>query len=162
MMFKQPGKNYISNDRVMTPPLLAKRLYDCLPAGGDILEPARGTGAFYDLMPTCCRDWCEIDQGRDFFEYSRKVDWIITNPPWSKMRQFLAHSMKLADHVAFLCTLNHLWTSARQRDIRNNGFGLERIIMCNRPDGWPQTGFQHGMFLLSKGYAEDCRITFLD
>ena len=25
----------------------------------------------------------------DFVDYNEKVDWIITNPPWSKMQLFL-------------------------------------------------------------------------
>lgn len=55
------------------------------------LDPSKGSGAFYDLLPPN-KDWCEIEQGRDFFEYDKKVDWILTNPPWSPTE--FDHSLK--------------------------------------------------------------------
>jgi hypothetical protein len=36
---------------------------------------------------------------------TQKVDWIITNPPWSQMRRFLQQAMSVADHVVFLISL---------------------------------------------------------
>ena len=48
-----------------------------------VLETCRGGGAFYDILPdNIVKDWCEIDMGRDFFEYNNKVDISIANPPY--------------------------------------------------------------------------------
>lgn len=159
-MKKQPNRDYVSNDIVMTPRDLAKRLYNGLSPSGLILEPARGDGAFYDLMPENSRDWCEIREDRDFLKYDKRVDWIITNPPWSLMRPFLVHSMKIADNVAFLCTLNHLWTRARMKDLYNNDFGIKSILLCDTPTDptWPSTGFQLGMFHIQRNWQGDCSI----
>lgn len=159
-MKKQPNRNYVSNDVVMTPRHLSEKLFTALNPSGMMLEPARGDGAFYDLMPENLRDWCEISQGRDFLEYDKKVEWIISNPPWSLMRPFLLHSMRLANNIAFLCTLNHLWTRARLRDLYNNDFSLKTIIMCDTPTEatWPSTGFQLGMFHIQKNWIGDCKI----
>jgi hypothetical protein len=52
------------NDRIYTPPFLAKLIIEHFKPQGKILEPCRGKGAFSDLMPGC--DWCEIDEGKDF------------------------------------------------------------------------------------------------
>jgi hypothetical protein len=51
--------------------------------GEVVLEPARGRGGFYDnLPPYVKRDWCEIKEGRDFFDWHWPVDTVITNPPF--------------------------------------------------------------------------------
>jgi|TARA_R110001592_G_scaffold126804_1_gene338279 hypothetical protein len=51
--------------------------------GETVLETCRGGGAFYDILPdNIIKDWCEIDMGRDFFEYNNKVDISIANPPY--------------------------------------------------------------------------------
>lgn len=46
--------------------------------------------------------WCEIAEGRDFFAWSYPVDWIMTNPPFSLLREFLRHSMTVAENIVFL------------------------------------------------------------
>ena len=49
------------------------------------LEPCKGrTNNFYDFIPYT-KDWCEIDEGRDLFEYDfgdKRFTKIITNPPY--------------------------------------------------------------------------------
>ena len=49
------------------------------------LEPCKGrTDNFYELIPYT-KDWCEIDLGRDLFEYDfgdTLFTKIITNPPY--------------------------------------------------------------------------------
>ena len=44
-------------------------------------------------------DWCEISEGKDFFDYNGKVDWIITNPPYSIFDDFLDKAFEVADNV---------------------------------------------------------------
>ena len=51
--------------------------------GETILETCRGGGSFWDILPdNTVNDWCEIDMGRDFFEYTKKIDISIANPPY--------------------------------------------------------------------------------
>lgn len=164
-MKKQPNRNYISNDIVMTPNDLASKLFNEI-VGIDLenhrfLDPSKGNGAFFNLFPSN-KDFCEISEGKDFFEYKEHVDWIITNPPWSLMKKFLEHSLELANEgIAFLCTINHLWTTARINLIKKYDFGISQIILIDRPSTWPQSGFQHGMFVLRKSYNNDIKITSL-
>ena len=73
-------KNYYFQQ---TPKDLAKHLFTFVKfsKGDSFLEPFRGEGAFYDIMPNP-KDWCEIEQGKDFFDYNKPVNHIITNPPF--------------------------------------------------------------------------------
>ena len=75
----QPNRNYKSDDVVMTPPSLAKRLIEHFNPTGYGLEPCRGTGNIWSQLENA--DWCEITDGRDFYEYNKRVDYIFTNQP---------------------------------------------------------------------------------
>ncbi|MBA4137961.1 MAG: hypothetical protein C0518_11645 [Opitutus sp.] len=96
--------------------------------------------------------WCELREGRDFLVWEGQVDWIVTNPPWSKIRAFLRKAFAVADHVAFLMTINHAWTRARLRDAREAGFGIRQILLFNTPKTFPQSGFQLGVVVYTRGY----------
>lgn len=141
------------NDLVQTPKSVAKAIVNHFNPKGKILEPCRGEGNFMDFLKDA--EWCEINDGRDFFNYDGRVDWIITNPPYSKMRAFLNKSMDVSDNVVFLSSINHLWLKARLRDIFQKGFGIKEIIICNTPYTFPPSGFQIGCFHLQRGYKGD-------
>jgi len=111
------------------------------------------------LTAPCSVTWAEIKAGRDFFEWTERVDWIVTNPPWSQIRRFLQHAMRVADHVVFLMTINHVWTKARLRDIREAGFGLKEIVLVDMPRTFPQSGFQLGAIYIAQGQTGDVRVS---
>ncbi len=143
----------------MTPPALARALVRALQPSGTILEPCAGTGNFVKaLRPYGQVHWCEVDRGADFLAWTQRVDWIVTNPPWSQFRAFLAHSLQIADRVAFVSTLNHLWTRARRQLVKDAGFGIEKIIEFDAPRTWQATGFQLGLVLLTRGYRGACTV----
>jgi hypothetical protein len=96
---------------------------------------------------------CEIKRGTDFFAWTQRVDWIVTNPPWSQIRKFLQHALRLADHVVFLLTINHLWTRARLRDVKAAGFGVREIVLLDTPKSFPQSGFQLGAVYLRRRWT---------
>ena len=82
-----PKKNKPEQDIVYTPEPLAIDIIEHFAPQGRVLDASRGGGVFFDNFPgDTIPDWCEITDGRDFFDYSCKCDWIITNPPWSMMR----------------------------------------------------------------------------
>lgn len=147
----QPNRDYVSNDKRMTPSHLAEKLVNFFQPNGKILEPCKGEGVFLEFLPPDT-DWCEINEGKDFFDYTKDVDWIITNPPWSQIRHFLIHSMEISRNVVFLMTINHVWTKARIRSIRELGFGIHTIILINTPKEFPASGFQLGAVYLQKEY----------
>jgi hypothetical protein len=133
---------------------------------GNILEPCRGLGTWYNYLKTYISntdtiDYCEILENKDFFDYIKKVDWIITNPPYSKMRKFIKHSMAISDNIVFLTTINHLWLKARLRDIEQHGFGIKEIIIFDTPKNFTPSGFQIGCFYLQKGWNGDIKFNKL-
>ena len=149
---KRPLAPSGGNDRVFTPTQTAKLIVDHFMPCGRILEPCKGEGAFSDLMPGC--DWCEIEKGVDFFEASGKWDWIVTNPPWSKFRDFLKHGMKVADNIVFLSLVNAWFMKARQRDMLEAGFGMVEIFYVPVPPvPWPQAGFSLGACWIRRGWT---------
>lgn len=154
----QPNRNYKSDDIVMTPPDLAYRLVKHFNPQGKGLEPCSGTGNILRFLPNA--DWCEITKGRNFFDYDEKVDYIFTNPPWSKIKDFLTHSLEIANDIYFLLTINHIWTKARLREIFQNGFGIKEIRLIDTPKEFPQSGFQLGMVHIQKGWRGDIKISF--
>lgn len=158
-MRSQPNRDYKSEDRVMTPQWMADMIVDELDPSGVILEPCAGTGAFLRALKGRGRvRWCEIEKGRDFLSYNKPVDWIITNPPWSRFLDFLTHSLTLAQDIAFLVTVNHWWTKRRVREVVNSGFGYYRLILVSWPKEFRATGFQLGVLHLKRGHSGDMRI----
>jgi hypothetical protein len=146
----QPNRDYSSNDEVQTPLPLAKKLVEHFEPSDRILVPCCGLGNIHQYLDDAA--WCEITRGRDFFDWSEHVDWIITNPPWSKLRPFLKHALSVADHVVFLITINHLWTKARLRDLKTAAFGIREICLVKMPKSFPQSGFQLGAIYFMRGW----------
>ena len=76
---------------------------------GRILDPCRGEGVFHDRLPGA--DWCEIQQGRDFFSQAGPYDWIVGNPPYSIYAKWLRHSMEIAENSLYLIPLSRILAS---------------------------------------------------
>lgn len=159
-MKSQPNRNYKSDDVVYTPRGLAKRIINHFKPHGLVLDPCMGDGAFYDQIENERKEWCEISKGVDFFEYNTACDWIISNPPYSIFRSFLQHSMELADNIVFLITVNHIWTKARIKDIRECGFGIKEIYCCDTPSNFPPSGFQYGAVHFKRGWTGEIKLSF--
>lgn len=151
-MKSQPNRNYKSDDNVMTPLSLCKRIVDYFNPDGTILEPCKGSGNFLKYLPKERTSYCEMWEGTPFENYTGNVNWVITNPPWSKMRIFLNLSFKCANHVVFLITINHVFTKARIRDMKENNFGLKEILYVDTPKEFPQMGFQLGVIHYERNY----------
>ena len=148
------------NDCVQTPIELAEAIVKHFKPAGKILEPCKGDGNFLKALPEDT-EWCEVLEGKNFFDYDGKVDWIITNPPYSKMRNFIQKGMEVSINIVFLTTINHLWLKARLRDIKERAFGIKEILLFNTPTTFPHSGFQIGVFHLQKDYVGDIKFGWL-
>ena len=157
------------NDLVFTPKSLAKKIIDHFAPSGIVLDPSAGEGAFTEMLALYSDekpgriskiDWCEITKGRDFFGYSKKVNWIITNPPWSKLRDFMLHGYDVADNVVYLMTINHVFTKARLRNMVEHGFGIKEIFCFDTPPNFPGSGFQCGAVHFQRDYDGPTTISF--
>ncbi len=167
-MKSQPESNTPDKDMVYTPFSLAKKIIDYLPTYNTILDPCRGNGAFYDQFMTDDKFYCEIQEGRDFFDWKLPVDWIVTNPPWSIYRKFAKHAYTVADNVAFLITINHdIGLTGRFGDMLDGStHRIKEIILLSHPTKeeapeWPRSGFQLGVVWKQKGYNGHIRLTDL-
>lgn len=95
-------------DIVYTPDYVAKNIIETLRPTGLCLDPCKGDGAFYKYMPDKA-EYCEIREGKDFFDYNKKVNWVIGNPPYSIFEEFLRKSFEISDNVSFLIPTNKVF-----------------------------------------------------
>lgn len=149
------------NDVVFTPYPVAELIVKMFNPKGKILEPCKGEGAFLRFLPKETL-WCEITEGKDFFDFNEKVDWIITNPPYSNFNRFLAHSFELANNVVFLTPIAKVLKSwGTIQTIKNYG-GIKKIwfIPANRC-GFP-FGFPCGAFHFQRNYKGLCKIDYAE
>lgn len=155
-----PTRNSPELDVVYTPRDMARDVVRHFRPSGVILEPCRGDGSFFDAFPTdAVAKWCEIDEGKDFFDHHDPVDWIVSNPPWSEFRVFNIHAMSLATNIVWVVPLVHFSSKARIRDVREAGFGLREILLLDTPKEWPQGGFQIAGLHFSRGYTGLTRVS---
>jgi hypothetical protein len=52
--------------------------------------------------------WCEIEHGRDFFDWDDPVDWAIGNPPYSLTRPWFNHTMRIAAQFCYLVPVRNV------------------------------------------------------
>lgn len=126
----------------MTPPDVARFIVDFFRPTGSILEPCKGTGNFLKALPPQT-DWCEITEGKDFFDFHGHMDWIVTNPPYSIYDRFLDHCFEIADNIVLLVPLQKAFKSMKTiRKVKEYG-GLKQILIlgsggsCGFPFGFP-------------------------
>jgi hypothetical protein len=147
------------NDIVMTPVEVAKDIINFFKPSGTILDPCRGQGAFYDNLPGD-KIWCELSEGVDFFKFNQKVDWIISNPPYSVFDKWLVHSLLLADNIVYLIPVNKVMSSlVKLKQIYEFG-GIRHIRYygTGRFIGFP-FGFPVGAVHMQRGYKGSIEVS---
>tara|TARA_R110002012_G_scaffold267492_2_gene451306 strand:+ start:1283 stop:1819 length:537 start_codon:yes stop_codon:yes gene_type:complete len=165
MLTKDFGKSFVKNgthDKVMTPEKMAKKIINLYKIKGVVLDPCKGMGAFYNNFPkNCIKDFCEIDENKDFFKYNKKVDWIITNPPYSIFEEFLKHSQILSDNIVFLIPMSKAFSSLKRLKMIFNYGNIYSIHIV----GASQCGFPFGFpacsLYIKKNYTGDTKILLL-
>ncbi len=120
-----------ANDKIYTPINLAKIMIDlCEIKNNDIvLDPCRGKGAFYNNLPKCKKYYCEIDENKDFFDWDKKVDLIIGNPPYSLWNKWIEHTMKYCNKFCYIFGFLNFMPE-RIDLILNEGFKIKKMILC--------------------------------
>ena len=118
-----------ANDEFMTPGLLARYLVGLTPFAEyeTILDPCPGQGAFVDAIRL---SFGKVKTATSFFEWNTPVDWIVGNPPYSKLDDWFEHSFELAQRgVAYLLGVTNI-TPRRIEMANKAGFGLTCIHLC--------------------------------
>lgn len=126
---------------------------------GRVLDPCRGDGAFANAIPGC--EWCEINEGRDFFDWTEPVDWVISNPPYSKTRGWFRHSYTIADNLLYLIPLRQLfgayWMMREADDF--GGIRAIRVYGTGTRLGFPM-GNAVGAVHIQRGYIGPLDLTY--
>jgi hypothetical protein len=99
-------------DIVYTPDWVAKDMVEFFKPSGRILEPCKGDGVFLKYLPGA--EWCEIGEGKDFFEWDTPVDWVVGNPPFKQFDKFLSHSFAISDNIVYLIPADKPFNSLRR------------------------------------------------
>jgi hypothetical protein len=120
------------NDVFLTPVPVVKIMIDMcdITPGMKVLDPCKATGNFYNNLPDCNKDWCEITEGKDYFDYNEKVDLVIGNPPYSIWSKWLDHTAKITDKFCYVFGVLNL-TPFRLKQLEEKGFGLTKMHMLN-------------------------------
>jgi tRNA1(Val) A37 N6-methylase TrmN6 len=121
-----------ANDVFITPVELCKKHIDMIDCEINDLwfDPFKNSGNYYNNFPTQNKDYTEILEDKDFFEYKERVDVICSNPPYSMIDRVLEHSVNLNPRVmSYLIGINNL-TAKRIEYMNEKGYGLTKLHMC--------------------------------
>lgn len=152
---KQPALLHVpvKKDIVYTPDWLARGIIWHFAPIGNCLDPCRGDGAFYTRLPGHNRDWCEIEQGRDFYACTKHYDWIVGNPPYSDLLAWIRHSFTIADNIVYLVPVHRVMSSYQfYRDLRKWGGIREVLTIGTGTDAGFPFGHWLGAVYFKKGY----------
>ena len=110
-----------ANDEFYTPRKLAESLFSLVPAEKTdvVMDNAYGTGMFYFRGL----------KSKDFLNDNRKVDWYITNPPYSFLDEWLEKSCEARKGFAYLFGIHNL-TPRRIEACEEKGFYITKIHLC--------------------------------
>ena len=148
----------IEADVVYTPNWLAEDIVKWCSPCGKCLDPCKGDGAFYKYLPPHS-DWCEIELGKDFFDYDDTVDWIVGNPPYSIFEDWLIHSFFLSSNVVYILPTDKVFQRMLIMDMINKWGGIYgmRIYGGGKSLGFP-FGFSFGAFHFKKDWGGKTKI----
>lgn len=139
------------SDIVMTPDWAAELMINHFKPTGRILDPCRGDGAFSSRIDGC--EWCEIREGRDFYDVTERYDWLISNPPYSVFSDFLRHSFKVADNILYLIPANKVFNSHKMMlEVAEYGGVKEMLVVAPGSRLKFPIGFCIAAVHMQKGY----------
>jgi hypothetical protein len=116
--------------------------------GETVLEPFAGVGNLYNALPPHVKkDWCEIDNGRNFWDWTKLVETIITNPPFRDRQgktnlvvPSLEHSFEVATkRVIFFINhkaVNSVLFPSRLERWAGEGWGLTHFSVWRVKKWW--------------------------
>lgn len=104
-----------------------------------VLDPFRGSGAYFNKFDQYFVDssyeWCEIEAGKDFFDYKGNPDVIVSNPPYSIVEPILEKCYSLNPKIISFLLCAHNVTPHRIKRANDMGYFVEDYTIC-RVDRW--------------------------
>ena len=125
------------SDILYTPKSIAINMIDMceLRENEYVLDPSKGGGVFYDNYPEYVKkEWCEIAEGKNFFDCVNKFDWVIGNPPYSMWDKWLEHTMAITENFCYIFGFMN-FTPTRIHKIQEKGFVLTKLHLV-KVDWW--------------------------
>ena len=124
-------KNYTVKEP--TPESLVIDLLKLVPFEKEDFVVDAGSGeikVWFNNIPTDNKDELEIDEGRDFLQYDKEVDWVVGNPPFRGFIDFIFKSSEICRKgFGFLTNhsrINQL-TPRRLENLKEKGFYLSKL-----------------------------------
>jgi len=109
---------------------MVKDLLAITPISGSVLDAGSGQNKIWFNNLQGEKYECEIEDGCDFYQWNKKVDWIVGNPPFHEGWKFLDKASQIANKgIAFLGNLN-FWNSClpnRFEILKKRGFYLNKL-----------------------------------
>ena len=110
---------------------MARDLIALLPLSGTVLDAGSGLNKvwFNALRPP--KYECEIDNGCDFYTWTKRVNWVVGNPPYHESWKFTEKAISVSDQgVAWLLNnqaLNSHLTPSRLQRLHDQGWHYTHI-----------------------------------
>lgn len=116
--------HYTSEDMV-------KNLLASTPISGSVLDAGSGENKVWFNNLNGEKYQCEIEDGNDFYQWQKKVDWVVGNPPYHQSWKFTEKALSVAQKgIAWLVNnqaLNSHLTPRRLELMKEHGFTLKSI-----------------------------------
>ena len=97
-----------------------------------ILDPFFGSGNYYNTYPEIFKnntfDYTEIELQKDFFEYNKDVNVIVSNPPYSILDKVLEKSVSLNPHTISYLIGHNNFTCKRIKYMNDKGYFLDKMF----------------------------------
>ncbi len=113
---------------------MVKDLLRLLPlkSNDTVLDAGSGKNkVWFNNIPVKEKYECEIEDGCDFYNWTKQVDWVIGNPPFHESWKFTEQAIKVAHKgIAWLVNntgLNSQMTPRRLQIMKDAGFELQHI-----------------------------------
>ena len=127
--------------------------------GADVIRELRASSTSISIR--VCKSFYEGGEWDDY-DYDKKVDWLVTNPPYSDFNRFLEHSFDLADNLVILVPVAKLFKSiGTLSSIFDYGGFVEIHTLPSSKAGFP-FGFPSAVYYMKRGYKGDTKIKMLD
>lgn len=132
-----------ASDRFYTPQCVVEEAVRMVPPGSGVwMDPFKGLGAYYNSFPVPVSDrrWCELDLGKDFFEYTdQDVDVICSNPPYSLLNRVFEHTVVIRPKVVNYAIGAMNLTKNRMNIMTNAGYALTKMHIVDIKGWFGQT-----------------------
>ena len=93
-------------------------------------DPFKNSGNYYNNFNCENKEWSEILDNKDFFDFEGNVDVICSNPPYSMIDNVLTKSISLKPKIiSYLLGINNL-TSRRIEYMEQAGYYMKKIHLC--------------------------------